>query len=70
MFQLGYVITWPLYVYYIYIDTHCAGPFQQKRIFIPDTTRFKVVFITILAITLAIGTVRFAMFVQSLQGGN
>jgi hypothetical protein len=66
MFQLSYVVTWPLYAYYIYVDTHCAGTFQQKRIYLPDTKRWKVTCVTLLTLVLSLGTVRFALFVQSL----
>jgi len=66
VFQLSYIVTWPLYAYYVYIDTHCAGMFQQKRIYLPDTKRWKVICVTILSIILSIGSVRFAIFVQSL----
>ncbi|CAG8518896.1 7285_t:CDS:2 [Funneliformis mosseae] len=62
---LAYIVTWPLYAYYIFVDTHCAGMFQQKRIYLPETRRWKVIFVTILTITLSIGTVRFALFVQN-----
>ncbi|GBB97931.1 hypothetical protein RclHR1_00310059 [Rhizophagus clarus] len=66
IFQLSYVITWPLYAYYIYVDTHCNGTFQQKRIYLPDTKRWKVTCVTIFIFILSIGSVRFALFVQSL----
>jgi hypothetical protein len=66
VFQLSYVIAWPLYAYYIYVDTHCAGIFHQKRIYLPDTKRWKVICVIILTFILSIGSVRFAIFVQSL----
>ncbi|RIA96458.1 hypothetical protein C1645_381906 [Glomus cerebriforme] len=66
IFQLSYVVTWPLYAYYIYVDTHCAGEFQQKRIYLPDTKPWKVICVTLITIILSIGSIRFAIFVQSL----
>ncbi|RGB37780.1 hypothetical protein C1646_813117 [Rhizophagus diaphanus] len=66
IFQLSYVVTWPLYAYYIYVDTHCVGMFQQKRIYLPDTRRWKVICVIISTFILSIGSVRFAIFVQSL----
>ncbi|GES76753.1 hypothetical protein GLOIN_2v1564425 [Rhizophagus clarus] len=69
IFQLSYVITWPLYAYYIYVDTHCNGTFQQKRIYLPDTKRWKVTCVTIFIFILSIVNEQFFVIIFK-RGGK
>lgn len=64
VFHVTYIITFTLFAYYIYIDTHCAG-ILPKRIYIFDTSRYKVVSCVILALLCSLGTIRFAIFIQT-----
>ncbi|KAG9293886.1 hypothetical protein G9A89_019224 [Geosiphon pyriformis] len=66
-FQLSYTITYSLYSFYIYLDTHCTGiTTPRKRIYVPDTSRFKVICVVLWSIFLSSATIRLTVWVQQL----
>ncbi|GBC08525.1 hypothetical protein RclHR1_08190001 [Rhizophagus clarus] len=65
-FSFTYCITYPLYAYFIYLDTHTyAIPPAQKYIMLPDPSKLKVILVTLSSIFLAIFTARIGAIVQS-----
>jgi len=58
LFGLTYAVTFPLYVYFAYLDTNAASVLPQKRIYLPSTPAWKVTVISILSITLSALTLR------------
>ncbi|RHZ79127.1 hypothetical protein Glove_151g83 [Diversispora epigaea] len=61
VFIFSYAIAYPAYAYYVYLDTHAITVLPRKVIHLPDTTRGKVVFVTLLSITLSLFTIRLAL---------
>ncbi|GBB96177.1 hypothetical protein RclHR1_00270023 [Rhizophagus clarus] len=65
IFSFTYCITYPLYAYFVYLDTHTyAIPPAQKYIILPDPSKLKVILVTLSSIFLAILTARIGIIVQ------
>jgi len=64
LFFITYAITFPLYAYYVYLDTNAASVLPQKRIYLPSTPTWKVFIIAMLSIAGPLLTVRIALGLQ------
>jgi len=65
IFSFTYCITYPLYAYFVYLDTHTVAiPPAQKYILLPDTSILKVILVNLSSIFLSLLTARVGIFVQ------
>ncbi|RHZ79163.1 hypothetical protein Glove_151g79 [Diversispora epigaea] len=60
-FLLTYALAYPAYAYFVYLDTQAITVLPRKVIHLPDTTRWKVVVVTIFSIALSFLSIRFAL---------
>ncbi|CAG8676046.1 5692_t:CDS:1 [Funneliformis caledonium] len=61
-----YCITFPIYCYFVYLDTHSiATPPSQKYIILPDTSKPKVVLVTLSVLFLSFLCTRLSLYYQS-----
>ncbi|CAG8672773.1 6724_t:CDS:1 [Funneliformis mosseae] len=61
-----YCITFPIYCYFVYLDTHSvATPPSQKYIILPDTNKPKVVLITLSVLFLSFLCTRLSFYYQN-----
>ncbi|CAG8489137.1 12872_t:CDS:2 [Ambispora leptoticha] len=58
LFNISYTITFPLYVLYVYLDTHCASVLPQKRIYLPQPAAWKTAVIFIWSSFFALLSIR------------
>ncbi|KAG9295546.1 hypothetical protein G9A89_004613 [Geosiphon pyriformis] len=58
-FQATYPISFPLYAYYTYLDTHCTDVNSQKRIYLPRKMFSRTLAILFWSMSLAFLTTRF-----------
>jgi hypothetical protein len=66
IFSFTYCIAYPLYAYFVYLDTHTVAiPPAQKYILLPDTSKLKVTLVTLSSIFLSLLTAKIGMLVQS-----
>ncbi|RIA80879.1 hypothetical protein C1645_791665 [Glomus cerebriforme] len=65
IFELSYSTAFPIYIYYVYLDTVAPSVLPQKRIYLPYTPTWKVILITISSITLSLLTIRLSFFVSN-----
>ncbi|CAG8755028.1 13128_t:CDS:2, partial [Dentiscutata erythropus] len=61
----GYAVTYPAYMYYIYVDTHAASIYPTKRIYLPSTPGWKKFVIATIAICGALLTCRLCAFLHA-----
>ncbi|KAF0510993.1 patatin-domain-containing protein [Gigaspora margarita] len=64
---LTYAITYPVYMYYVYVDTHSTSNYPTKRIYLPSTPGWKKFVIATISICCALLTVRLGAFLQARQ---
>ncbi|CAG8803082.1 4332_t:CDS:2, partial [Cetraspora pellucida] len=62
---LTYGITYPAYLFYVYIDTHNISIYPQKIIYLPSTPGWKKFIIATLSICCSLLTVRLGAFLQA-----
>ncbi|CAG8712271.1 20165_t:CDS:2, partial [Cetraspora pellucida] len=55
---LSYALSYGVFAYYIWLDTHCYRMLPRKRIYVPETSTWKVICITIFSITIALVVTR------------
>ncbi|CAG8487788.1 10737_t:CDS:2 [Diversispora eburnea] len=56
-----YAISFPVYAYFVYLDTQAITVLPRKVIHLPDTNHWKVAVVTILSLTLAFLTTRLGL---------
>lgn len=62
VFSFTYCITYPLYAYFVYLDTHTVAiPPAQKYIMLPDTSKPKVILVALSSIFLSLLTAKIGM---------
>ncbi|CAG8451796.1 96_t:CDS:2 [Ambispora gerdemannii] len=66
LFHISYTITFPLYVLYVYLDTHGASVLPQKRIYLPAPAAWKTAVIIIWSTFLSLLSIR--ILLSSLGG--
>lgn len=54
IFELSYSTVFPIYVYFVYLDTTATSILPQKRIYLPYTPTWKAILIAINSITLSL----------------
>ncbi|RGB27067.1 hypothetical protein C1646_719555 [Rhizophagus diaphanus] len=65
IFTFTYCITYPLYAYFVYLDTHTVAiPPAQKYIILPDNSTPKVILVTLSSIFLSLLTVKMGVLNQ------
>ncbi|CAG8498776.1 1303_t:CDS:2 [Diversispora eburnea] len=60
-FGFTYTITYPAYAWFVYLDTQTITVLPRKVIYLPDTTRWKIVVVTICSIALSFLTTRLGL---------
>ncbi|KAF0510997.1 patatin-domain-containing protein [Gigaspora margarita] len=63
--SLTYGITFPAYMYYVYVDTHSTSIYPTKRIYLPSTPGWKKFVIGTIAFSCSVLTMRFGAYLQA-----
>ncbi|CAB4416806.1 unnamed protein product [Rhizophagus irregularis] len=65
LFVFSYCITFPLYTYFVYLDTHTVSISPaQKHIVLPDSSKLSVIFVILLALFLSALTGKISVIYQ------
>jgi hypothetical protein len=68
LFVFSYCITFPLYNYFVYLDTHTvSSPPAQKHIVLPDSSKLSVIFVVLLSLFLSGLTGKISVIYQDLH---
>ncbi|CAG8550419.1 6698_t:CDS:2 [Gigaspora rosea] len=62
---LTYAITYPAYMYYVYVDTHSTSIYPTKRIYLPSTPGWKKFVVATISICCSLLTARLGAFLMS-----
>ncbi len=66
LLSFSYCITFPIYCYYVYLDTHSvATPPTQKYVILPDNGKLKVILVVLSSIFLSFLSARISLIIES-----
>ncbi|CAG8683309.1 14499_t:CDS:2, partial [Dentiscutata erythropus] len=68
--SLTYAITYPAYMYYVYVDTHATSVYPTKRIYLPSTPGWKKFVIGMISLCCSLLTVRLGAFLMNRENHN
>ena len=68
LFFFSYCIAFPLYTYFVYLDTHTVSISPaQKHIVLPDSSKLSVIFVFLLSLFLSVLTGKMSVIYQDLK---
>ncbi|KAF0484462.1 patatin-domain-containing protein [Gigaspora margarita] len=65
--SLSYALSYGIFAYYIWLDTHCYKILPRKRIYAPETSTWEVICITVISVTIALVLSRLSCLVLALE---